>query len=116
MAGTGLINIIFGFIGFLIVFISAYTNNSFLTSMIRGLLAFVSFFLIAFLFRWMFHFIMRDPSGNTMKRKENPSNVRSTTHYESEIEQIKQSIDSLSEEEAEQAARYIKEMLNEKDK
>lgn len=115
MAGTGLINIIFGFIGFIIVFISAYTNNSFLTSMIRGLLAFVSFFLIAFLFRWMFHFIMREPSGNTMKRKENPSNVPSG-HNESEIDQIKQSIDSLSEEEAEQAARYIKEMLNEKER
>ncbi|WP_456275473.1 hypothetical protein [Bacillus sp. AK128] len=121
MAGSVLINMFFGFLGFILVFISAYTNNSMLTSMIRGLLAFVSFFLIAYLFRWMFHFIMSDSKGNTVRRKEE------TLHNEEvdlsqllqnegiDLDKVKRSVDSLSEEEAIIAARYIKEMLNEKE-
>ncbi|WP_246939869.1 hypothetical protein [Bacillus pinisoli] len=116
MAGTGLINVIFGFIGFLIVFVSAYTNNSLLTSMIRGLISFVSFFIIAYLFRWMFHYIMSDPKGNTMTMEKTGSKNLVTNQTQADLTHIKDSIDLLNDEEAELAARYIREMLNEKEK
>jgi hypothetical protein len=122
MAGSVLINAVFGFLGFIVVFISAYTNNSFLTSMIRGLVAFVSFFLIAYLFRWMFHFIMRDSKGHPIQKTEAskhyidddlPSQLLQNENID--LEKIKRTIDPLSEEEAIIAARYIREMLNQKE-
>jgi hypothetical protein len=70
MAGSVIINVLFGFIGFIVVFSSAYINNSLQISMIRGFLAFVSFFLMAYLFRWMFHYIIKDSKGNTINKKE----------------------------------------------
>jgi hypothetical protein len=121
MAGTWIVNVFLGCVGFTIVFASAYTNNSFMTSLIRGLVAFVSFFLIAYIFRWMIHFIMSDAKGNTTKNSVADYHATTGTKQTSQddesvtVEELQQSLDSLSEEEVKLASRYIKELLNQKD-
>lgn len=110
MVGTWILNLIFGFIGFIIVFFSAFTNNGLLTSLIRGLIAYVSFFLIAYVFRWMFHFIMSDPKGNT-----NHDIKQSIPMDNIDADQLRHSMDNLTEEDAETVSHYIKELLNEQD-
>ncbi len=108
MVGSWIINIFFGFVGFMIGFVSSFSTNTFETSLIRGFMSFVSFFLIAYLFRWSIHFIMRDTKGNT-------TISHSTNHDRPEEPfpslDIGQSIDSLNEEEAKLASSYIKELL-----
>jgi hypothetical protein len=109
MVGTWLSNVVLGFLGFIIVFFSSFSNNGFMTSLVRGLIAYVSFFLIAYLFRWMIYFIISDPKGNT-KHNENrrPSNI-------SNNQQEQHSMDNLSDEDAELVSQYIKELLKQKD-
>jgi hypothetical protein len=121
MAGTWIVNIFIGFVGFTIVFVSAFTNNSLMTSLIRGLVAFVSFFLLAYLFRWMIHFIMSDAKGNTTKNSVANNHVTTGTKQTGQddapvtVEELQHSLDSLSNEEAKLASRYIKELLKQKD-
>ncbi|MFZ3587897.1 hypothetical protein ACOI1C_01225 [Bacillus sp. DJP31] len=108
MAGSWIINIFFGSVGFLVVFVSAFTTNTFATSLIRGLMAFVSFFLIAYLFRWSFHFIMHDSSGNTSVSSSADQSIESESSSENGIVQSTQ---SLTDEEAKLTSSYIKDLL-----
>ncbi|MBM6618420.1 hypothetical protein [Bacillus suaedaesalsae] len=110
MFGTLVLNFIFAMIGFIVVFFSAFANNGFLTSLIRGLIAYVSFFLIAYIFRWMIHFIISNPKGNT-KPNINQSNPKDSV----DAEQLRHSMDHLTDEDAEAVSHYIKDLLKEQD-
>jgi preprotein translocase subunit YajC len=61
MVGSWVFNLFFACFGFGLVFASAYFKNTLPTSLIRGLLAFIFFFLIAYLFRIVFYFIILNP-------------------------------------------------------
>jgi hypothetical protein len=111
MVGTWLINVILGFLGFILVFFSAFTNNGFTTSLIRGLIAYVSFFLIAYLFRWMINFIISDPKGNTNSSETLKNGLDST----SDVQELAKSMDKLSTEDSELVSKYIKDLLSQKD-
>ncbi|WP_138493954.1 hypothetical protein [Paenibacillus pinistramenti] len=54
MAGKMLFNWLFGGVGFLLTLIVSSSHNLFITSIIRSLIAFVIWFLLAFGIRWMF--------------------------------------------------------------
>ncbi|KAA0547913.1 hypothetical protein FZW96_09230 [Bacillus sp. BGMRC 2118] len=110
MFGTWVLNLTFAIIGFIVVFFSAFANNGFLTSLIRGLIACVSFFLIAYVFRWMIHFIISDPKGNTKS-----INKQTKITDSMDAEQLRHSMDKLTDEDAEAVSHYIKDLLKEQD-
>ena len=118
MIGTWAINVVFGFIGFMSVFVSAFTTNSFTTSVIRGSIAFVSFFLIGYLIRWVIFFIIKDPEGKTtinsqLSGSQEDKDMKDVNNHS--INELQSSIYSLNEEEAKLASQYIKELLNQKE-
>lgn len=58
--GTWLINLIFGFGAFLLVFIGSMTTNTAQTSFIRAIFAFAFFYVIIYLFRWLWMLAFKD--------------------------------------------------------
>lgn len=64
MIGNILINLLLGLIGFVFTFLVTYGNNLITTSLVRGAIAFVIWFLLAFLLRWVLSIIM-NPSRPT---------------------------------------------------
>jgi hypothetical protein len=111
MVGSWLVNVIVGFLGFILVFFSAFTNNDFMTSLIRGCIAYVSFFVMAYLFRWMIYFIISDRKGNTTSSEQAVTEVE----HNSRNEELTRSIDDLSTTDAELVSKYIKDLLNQKE-
>ncbi len=107
MVGTWTINLLIGMFGFMLVFISAYSLNPLFTSLIRGSFAFVSFFLISYLIRWILHFIIHDTNGNTSKKKSHEIE-QSQLNQETTSQQ---SDESIKDEEAKRAAELIKDLL-----
>lgn len=63
MAGKLKIYLLFGFIGFLITYAVSAGNNMFTTSFIRGLIAFVVWFLLSFIGGWVFEFLKEQSAG-----------------------------------------------------
>jgi hypothetical protein len=53
MAGKMLFNWLFGGVGFVLTLLVSSSHNLFMTSIIRSLIAFVIWFLLAFALRWM---------------------------------------------------------------
>ncbi|GIO61128.1 MULTISPECIES: hypothetical protein [Paenibacillus] len=53
MKGNLLFNLVFGAVGFVLTLLISMGNNLFMTSLIRGLISFVIWFLLAFLLRWV---------------------------------------------------------------
>lgn len=104
MAGTWKFNVIFSLFGCIIALFSSLLQNSIWTSTIRALIAFVVFFIFAFIIRWMIAFIQKDTST---------SNVSFTQSDDVHVEQM---IESLNEEEQEKVAEYIRQLLNRDEK
>jgi hypothetical protein len=104
MAGTWVFNLFLGLFGFFIVFLLSFTGNTILTTFIRSFITFLSFFLIGYMFRWMFAYIKVDERD--MKKVVNS---QSPVQKDNEIEQT---FNSLSDEEAQKVAQYIRSMLN----
>jgi hypothetical protein len=104
MAGTWMFNILLGLLGFFIVFLLSFTGNTILTAFIRSSITFISFFLIGYIFRWMFAYIKADQGE--MKKI---ANSQPPVQKDNEIEQL---LNSLSDEEAQKVAQYIRSMLN----
>jgi len=74
---------IIGFIAFLLVFLSNWQVNLFRTSMIRGIIAFITFFIIGSIA----HFIIFYTSTNT---KTNPSKMDLLTNNDFDLNEIYQ--------------------------
>ncbi|RRJ65380.1 hypothetical protein EHV15_22530 [Paenibacillus oralis] len=70
MAGKTRYYWLLGFIGFLITFAVSAGNNLFLTSFIRGLIAFAVWFGLAFAASWMFGFLKEIPENETAEPQE----------------------------------------------
>ncbi|GIP07860.1 hypothetical protein P4H94_03785 [Paenibacillus macerans] len=70
MAGKTRYYLLLGFIGFLITFAVSAGNNLFMTSFIRGLIAFVVWFVLAFASSWMFGFLKELPGNGTVEPQE----------------------------------------------
>lgn len=103
MAATG---------GLLYVFVISFMNNGMVTSLIRGLAAFVSFFLFGWLFQVLIGAIMQN------QNQENPLSVDtgensgpgSVTEPELNVNEV---LESLPEEDAQKLSDYVKNLLNE---
>ncbi|MGX1901676.1 hypothetical protein ACT3HK_09985, partial [Thermolongibacillus altinsuensis] len=90
--------------GFLITFSFSLLQNGLWTTMMRSMIAFFSFFLIAYLFRWMFSFIQKDHQKEKVQEKvriEESNNV-------AEIEHL---FEDLSEEEQRKVVEYVRHLL-----
>ncbi|ANS74022.1 hypothetical protein AWM70_05090 [Paenibacillus yonginensis] len=61
MAGKMLFNWLFGGVGLILTFLVSSSHNLFITSLIRSLIAFVIWFLLAFAIRWMLGLSKADP-------------------------------------------------------
>ncbi|GGA39543.1 hypothetical protein [Paenibacillus physcomitrellae] len=61
MAGKMLFNWLFGAVGLVLTFLVSSSHNLFITSLIRSLIAFVIWFLLAFAIRWMLGLSKADP-------------------------------------------------------
>ncbi|NUU61397.1 hypothetical protein HPT30_13730 [Paenibacillus sp. JW14] len=59
MIGNILINLLSGVVGFMLTFLVTYGNNLLMTSLIRGLFGFITWFLLAFLLRWVLGVMMK---------------------------------------------------------
>lgn len=104
MAGTWKFNVIFALFGCMIAFFSSLLQNSIWTSTIRAFITFIVFFVFAFMIRWMVAFIQRD---------ESTPNASFTQTNDIEVEQM---MESLSEEEQQKVAEYIRQLLNHEEK
>ncbi|KIQ95232.1 hypothetical protein LH47_00642 [Anoxybacillus thermarum] len=104
MVSTWKFNVIFALFGCIVAFFSSLLQNSVWTSMIRSLIAFVVFFVFAFIIRWMTAFIQKDASVQNMSL---------TPSDEMEVEQM---IESLDEEEQQKVAEYIRQLLRQEEK
>lgn len=57
MRGTIRFNLVAGVIGLVVTFLLSFSNNLFLTSLMRAATAFVIWFLLAFALRWVLTFV-----------------------------------------------------------
>lgn len=77
MAGKVRYYLLLGFIGFLITFAVSAGNNLFMTSFIRGLIAFAVWFALALVANWMFGFLKELPSNPGEVNQELPLSEQS---------------------------------------
>lgn len=70
MAGKMRYFLLLGFIGFLITFAVSAGNNLFSTSLIRGLIAFVVWIVLAYAATWMVGFLKEQPNEAGKKYEE----------------------------------------------
>ncbi|BFH63842.1 MULTISPECIES: hypothetical protein [Paenibacillus] len=70
MRGNLLFNLVFGIIGFIFTLLFSLTNNLFMTSVIRGLISFAAWFLLAFLLRWAWASISTPAAGAALEGGE----------------------------------------------
>ncbi|WP_223066795.1 hypothetical protein [Paenibacillus caui] len=90
MAGKIHFNWLFGGIGFILTFIVSSAHNLLMTSLIRSLIAFVIWFLLAFAIRWIISLPFTNPSSKEQEisRKQGAEEIGSrvdlTTPDESE--------------------------------
>ncbi len=66
MAGTIRVNIFAGVIAFIVIFLTALSENVWLVSLERGLVAFLLFFLIAYIFRWLVRMLFPPTEENAV--------------------------------------------------
>ncbi|MGG1879302.1 MULTISPECIES: hypothetical protein [Paenibacillus] len=66
------LNLWLGIAGFMLTFMFSARNNLWITSLNRALLAFVIWFLAAFVLRWVFSFIMNPDPGGAHQRSAAP--------------------------------------------
>lgn len=102
-------NLLLGLFGFFIVFLLSFTGNTILTTFIRSLITFLSFFLLGYIFRWMFAYIV------DQEEMKNITNSQSSSPVQKDNE-IGQLVNRLSDEEAQKVAQYIRSMLNDQRK
>ena len=89
MKGNLRFNLVFGVIGFIWTLLFSLTNNLFMTSVIRGLVSFVAWFLLAFLLRWVWTVISSpqehaSPQGGKEEDKQTGNRLDLTTPDESD--------------------------------
>ncbi|QAS50975.1 hypothetical protein [Halobacillus litoralis] len=83
MIGSALWNLIAAILGFIFVFFISFQSTSFETAIIRGTICFFSFFLIAFLFRFVWAAIAVDKRKEDHSLNENPEDSLSSEPSES---------------------------------
>lgn len=66
------LNLWLGIAGFMLTFMFSARNNLWMTSLNRALLAFVLWFLSAFVLRWVFSVIMSPGSGSRLQESSTP--------------------------------------------
>ncbi|MNO11979.1 hypothetical protein D3C76_15780 [compost metagenome] len=91
MTGKMRYYLLFGFIGFLITFAASSGNNLFTTSLIRGIIGFVVWFVLSFAVNWVIGFLKElpaDPADQEMaalqSQEDKGANLDITTPDESD--------------------------------
>lgn len=135
MIYSWLTNLIIGIFGFLLVFLLSIKTNTIGTSFIRSLIAFVFFYLIGFLIRWVIRFVLTDTtnidSNLTQQDQANENkNIDINKQDISEKQQVEQAptstrvtndINTENLESSfkgdiyERTSEYVRELLNEKE-
>ncbi|WP_236406062.1 hypothetical protein [Microaerobacter geothermalis] len=82
-------NWIIACIAMVLSFLFSIINNTFFTSMIRSLIAFILFFTIGFGIRWLLHIALKDIDVNPNKDSDNKgAYVDMTTPEDDQIPQL----------------------------
>ena len=110
MAGTWIFNLVLGLFGFFIVFLFSLVANSFITALIRGMVALFLFYLAGFIFRWMFAYIKAERNENNHKLDLHSPNVGKNVN---EMEHL---FNSLSEEDTKKVVEYIRSIMRDEQK
>ncbi|MBU5673055.1 hypothetical protein [Paenibacillus brevis] len=106
MAGKIKIYFLLGFIGFLITYAVSAGNNMFMTSFVRGLIAFVVWFLLSYIGGWVFEFLKEQNAGEDdevisaiLQAQGKGDNLDLTTPDQSDElnDLLKQPVDSTSQ-------------------
>lgn len=108
--GNWVVNIISACFAFIIVFSASFYNNLISTTIIRASIAFVIFYLLAYLFRWL--------AFLAFTTEENPSQeglqLEETLTEEEPLEEL--GIDNneihLAEEDVMKTSQYVKDLLD----
>lgn len=111
MFGSFWINIIFGIIGFLLVFTLSLSSNIFTTSLIRASITFCLFFLFGYLMRFALHIVTQP---NTAK---NSTLMTHDDHEEKQIEndESAETENEIPEDLIERTSEFVRELLHEED-
>lgn len=102
--GSWAINISFSVIAFLFVFIGSMSTNSLLTSSFRGGLAFLFFYVVMYLFRWVWMLALAEEKEIEFEEKVQieESHLGKDTNME-----------SFTDEDIAKASQYVKDLINE---
>lgn len=117
MASSLLFNLVLALIGFFLVFALSLATNTIETSMIRGLLSFAFFFILAFGIRSIYRYILSDP--REMNQEVTSGEERETTPINSansNLEQpraVQKENPNLPDESIKKTSDYIKDLLKE---
>lgn len=103
--GSWIINLIISLIAFFFVFIGSLLTNSFQTSLKRGAITFLSFFIITYFFRWVWMVASKD----NIKSPEKNSTIIIDSNLEGKDRNSKT---ELSNEEVKLASQYVKDLIN----
>lgn len=116
--GTWLINLCISVVAFLLVFIGSMSANTVPTSLFRGLIASVTFFLITYFFRWLWKLALAGTEANEENDEhENSDHKKEPLEGNShKIEQLEDnnSQQQYSDEEINKASQYVKSLLDDK--
>lgn len=123
VVGSWLINATLGLIGFVAVFFASYGNNLVTTSLIRGLVSFVSFFILGYLFRWMLTLASKETlkDGNREVAYDKISNEKLEKFEDDEGTSSPFTVldndkgELLSEEDILKTTEYVRELMNDKE-
>lgn len=74
MSGNILLNVLFGVIGFVFTFLINQGHNLLGTSLIRGFLGFVIWFVLAFFFRWVLGTIIKQSNASDINENDSEGN------------------------------------------
>ncbi len=100
--GSWIINVIISVFAFLLVFIGSLSTNSGITSLIRACFAFLFFYLVTYVFRWLWMVATKEIETSAV---DIPKKVENKHLENTQLEEY-------SEEEIEQASKYVKDLIN----
>lgn len=100
--GSWVINVIISLLAFVLVFIGSVSTNTVLTSFIRAGIAFLFFYMITYIFRWLWNLALSDTISKKEELVENSPMSNQTISTDK----------SYSADEVEKASQYVKDLIN----
>jgi len=117
-----LTNLLLGLFGFLLVFLLSVNTNTIETSILRGFVSFLGFYLFGFIFTWVIAYVFSDNNNydkdtkhqiNKQGNKATGNDTTSTTNNVTEMQSDKSP--TFEGDVYERTSEYVRDLLKEED-